>query len=67
MQLGVVFPQVDMGTDPAVIRAFARAIEGAGFSEAASISFWNSGRLSSVADALRSTYSVTTSIPLASQ
>src|SRR5258706_8425377 len=31
MQLGVVFPQVDIGTDPAVIRAFARAIEGAGF------------------------------------
>ena len=31
MKLGMVFPQADIGTDPAVIGAFARAVEDAGF------------------------------------
>ena len=31
MKLGIVFPQADIGSDPAVIRAFARAVEDAGF------------------------------------
>src|SRR5262245_43758423 len=31
VKLGIVFPQADIGTDPAVIRAFARSVEEAGF------------------------------------
>src|SRR5262249_52693595 len=31
MKLGIVFPQADIGTDPAVIRGFACAVEEAGF------------------------------------
>ena len=31
MKVGIVFPQADVGTDPAVIRAFARGVEEAGF------------------------------------
>src|SRR5262244_1516183 len=31
MKLGIVFPQADIGTDPAVIRAFGRSVEDAGF------------------------------------
>lgn len=32
MQIGVVFPQTEIGTDPSVIRDFAQAVEGLGFS-----------------------------------
>jgi probable F420-dependent oxidoreductase len=31
MQVGAVFPQTEIGTDPAVIRDFARTVEGAGY------------------------------------
>ena len=31
MKIGIVFPQADIGTDPTVIRAFARSVEDAGF------------------------------------
>ncbi len=31
MKLGVVFPQTEIGTDPAAIRDYAQAVEGAGF------------------------------------
>jgi probable F420-dependent oxidoreductase len=31
MRLGVVFPQTEIGSDPAVIRDFAQAVEGLGF------------------------------------
>ncbi len=31
MQLGVVFPQTEIGTDPALVRDFAQAMEGAGY------------------------------------
>jgi len=31
VKLGIVFPQADIGTDPAVIRAFGRSVEDAGF------------------------------------
>jgi alkanesulfonate monooxygenase SsuD/methylene tetrahydromethanopterin reductase-like flavin-dependent oxidoreductase (luciferase family) len=31
LKLGIVFPQADIGTDPNVIRAFARSAEDAGF------------------------------------
>ncbi len=31
MQLGVVFPQTEIGTDPAAIRDYAQAVEGAGY------------------------------------
>ena len=31
MKIGIVFPQADIGTDPAVIRAFAQGAEHAGF------------------------------------
>jgi probable F420-dependent oxidoreductase len=31
MKLGVVFPQLEIGNDPAVIRDFVQAVEGAGF------------------------------------
>jgi probable F420-dependent oxidoreductase len=31
MQIGVVFPQTEIGSDPAVIRDYAQAVEGAGY------------------------------------
>ena len=31
MKIGIVFPQADIGNDPAIIRAFARSVEDAGF------------------------------------
>src|SRR2546428_12875559 len=31
MRLGVVFPQTEIGSDPAVIRDYAQAAEGAGY------------------------------------
>jgi len=31
VKVGIVFPQADIGTDPVVIRAFARSVEDAGF------------------------------------
>ena len=31
MQLGVIFPQTEIGNDPAVMRAYATAVEGAGY------------------------------------
>jgi probable F420-dependent oxidoreductase len=31
VNIGIVFPQADIGTDPTVIRAFARSVEDAGF------------------------------------
>jgi probable F420-dependent oxidoreductase len=31
MKLGVIFPQLEIGNDPVVIRDFAQAVEGAGF------------------------------------
>jgi hypothetical protein len=31
VKIGIVFPQADIGTDPDVIRAFARGAEDAGF------------------------------------
>ena len=31
MQLGVVFPQTEIGSDPAAIRDYAQAAEGAGY------------------------------------
>ena len=31
MKLGVVFPQTEIGSDPAVIRDYAQAAEGAGY------------------------------------
>src|SRR5437016_2640666 len=31
MKLGVIFPQLEVGNDPALIRDFAQAVEGAGF------------------------------------
>ncbi len=31
MKIGVVFPQTEIGNDPAIIRDFAQAVEGMGF------------------------------------
>jgi hypothetical protein len=31
MKLGTIFPNADIGTDPAAIRDYARAVEDAGF------------------------------------
>jgi len=31
VKIGIVFPQADIGNDPAIIRAFARSVEDAGF------------------------------------
>ena len=33
MEYGVVFPQLEIGTDPGVIRGFAQAVEGLGYSD----------------------------------
>jgi len=35
MQIGIVFPQTEIGADPGAVRAFAQAVEGLGFSHLA--------------------------------
>jgi hypothetical protein len=44
MQIGVVFPQVEIGPDPARIRDYAQAVEGMGYAHAPSIMSWGRTR-----------------------